>query len=205
MIKSDREYRSFRAFEPKTDKAEVEGQAIVYEDAELMYEDDDGYQFYEQIDRNAVDDFTDTSDVIFLYNHDGRVMARNKNGTLILSPTDAGLFIRADLSGSALGRDLVEEIRNGLTDKMSFAFTVDQEDWTGDDKKQVRHIKHIKKLYDVSAVSRPAYEATSISSRSMFETRSKDEHELREKARRDAEIEQRRQAVIERLLNGKKN
>lgn len=199
MIKSDREYRSFKAFELKPDKAEVEGQAIVYDDAELMYEDADGYQYFEQIDKNAVDGLTDTSDVIFLYNHDGRVMARNKNKTLILSPTDAGLSITADLSGSALGRDVAEEIRNGLTDKMSFAFTVDKEDWQNDDKKQVRHIQHINKLYDVSAVSRPAYEATSISARSMFETRSKDEHELREKARRDAEIEARRQALIEKL------
>ena len=81
-------------------------------------------------------------------------------------------MIEADLGGTELGRQLYEEIRGGYTNKMSFGFTVDDEDIDESEDEEgrllvTRTIKSIRKLYDVSAVSIPANDATEISVRSL--------------------------------------
>ena len=101
------------------------------------------------------------------YDHEGRVFARTKNETLSLNLDDKGLFITANLGGTEIGRNLYEEIRGGYTDKMSFGFVVsdDQELRTEAADGRVdylRTITGISKLYDVSAVSIPANNGTSI-------------------------------------------
>ena len=153
------------------DEMVVEGYASTFNQPYELYRDGD-YVVYEQIDARAFDD-TDMSDVIMQYNHEGRVFARNSNGTLTLMPDEKGLRIRADLGGTEIGRQLYEEIKGGYTDKMSFGFRV------GEDKREItetadnitvmRTITKIEKLYDVSAVSLPANDATSISARSSGE------------------------------------
>ena len=113
------------------------------------------------------------SDVIAQYDHQGRVFARTGNGTLQLRIDDHGLHVRANLGGTELGRQLFEEIKGGYTTKMSFGFTVkaDERLITEEDNKTtvLRTITKIGKLYDVSAVSLPANDATSISARSYGE------------------------------------
>ena len=137
----------------------------------LEMDEDDEIRVMEQIDAHAFDD-TDMADVIMQYDHEGRVFARVSNGTLELKADDHGLHIRADLSGTEIGRQLYEEIKGGYTDKMSFGFTVDederliQEDRESGTVTVLRTIKSIGKLYDVSAVSLPANNATEISARS---------------------------------------
>ena len=108
------------------------------------------------------------------YDHQGRVMARNSNNTLEVRPDEKGLFIRADLGGTELGRELYEEIRGGYTDKMSFGFTIDKEQETRTELEDGKvdylwRILSVSKLYDVSAVSIPANDGTSIG----VDTRSK--------------------------------
>ena len=133
-----------------------------------------GYSVYEQIDERAFDE-CDMSDVIMQYNHEGRVFARTGNGTLDVRVDDKGLHCRADLGGTALGSQVYEEIRGGYTDKMSFGFRVkeDERRITEDNETGavtvLRVITNISKLYDVSAVSIPANDATSISARSYGE------------------------------------
>ena len=95
------------------------------------------------------------------------MFARITNNTLRVIPDERGLFIEADLGGTELGRGLYEEIRGGYTDKMSFGFIVssDEELRTKDDDGRVdiiRTITGISKLFDVSAVSIPANNGTSI-------------------------------------------
>ena len=132
---------------------------------------ENGYVFLEQVDRHAFDE-TDLSDVIMQYDHAGRVFARTSNGTLDLDADDHGLHIRAELGGTEIGRQLYEEIKGGYTDKMSFGFTVAEEareiieDHENGITTVLRTIKRIGKLYDVSAVSLPANNATEISVRS---------------------------------------
>lgn len=181
MPKNDnREYRSMmlnietRAEGDEPEEKEtmiVSGYASTFEEPYTLYEDNE-IILREVVDKDAFTD-TDMTDVIMQYNHEGRVIARNSNNTLTVEPDDKGLFIKADLSGTELGRELYEEIRGGYTDKMSFGFTIDRLERTRTDLEDGRidvlnRILRVSKLYDVSAVSIPANDGTSIS----VETRS---------------------------------
>ena len=174
-VKSDREYRNMTmeilaAEDESQEEMRVTGYASTFNEPYTLYEDDD-YRLDEVVDPNAFAN-TDMSDVIMQYDHEGRVFARISNNTLTVEPDEKGLLINADLGGTELGRQLYEEIRGGYTNKMSFGFTVDGEDVTRtkteDGKEMVlRRITSVRKLYDVSAVSLPANDATSISVRSL--------------------------------------
>lgn len=149
----------------------VEGYATTFNEPYELWQDGPDYVFMEQVDARAFDD-TDMSDVIMQYDHEGRVFARTGNGTLELDVDNHGLHIRADLGGTEIGRQLYEEIRGGYTDKMSFGFSVDEDERLIQEDREsgtitiLRTIKRIGKLYDVSAVSLPANNATEISARS---------------------------------------
>jgi HK97 family phage prohead protease len=119
-------------------------------------------KYYEEIDSNAFDG-CDLSDVIFNYNHAGKVLARLRNKTLQLAVNNDGLHVRANLAGTAQGRELFEEIRGGYVDRMSFQFVVAEDSYNIET--HTRKILKIKKLYDVSAVDIPAYDTTSLSAR----------------------------------------
>lgn len=175
-MKSNREYRNMeginivRGEDAQTVTMTVEGYATVFDKRYTLYADDE-IVLSEVIDPRAFES-TDMSDVIMQYNHEGRVFARRKNGTLQVEPDSEGLHIQADLGGTELGRQLYEEIRGGYTDKMSFGFTVAEDEWSrsiddlGRDVHE-RRILSVGRLYDVSAVSVPANDATSISVRSL--------------------------------------
>ena len=122
------------------------------------------------------------SDVIFNYNHGGKVVARLRNKTLALNIDERGVNIDADLGGTTAGRELYEEIDGGYVDKMSFSFTVREASY--DSVTHTRTITKVKKLYDVSAGGIPAYNDTSISARSFFEEEHSRELAALEQARR---------------------
>ena len=180
----------------------VEGYATTFNQPYELWRDGPDYIFLEQVDRGAFDK-TDMSDVIMQYDHEGRVFARTNNGTLELRTDDHGLHIRADLGGTEIGRQLYEEIKGGYTDKMSFGFTVDederliQEDRESGTVTVLRTIKSIGKLYDVSAVSLPANNATEISARSWCDGVIA---QLAEE-RREAEARERQKKKIKIMLN----
>ena len=168
--KENREYRNLtveaRAVEDQGDeKRIVTGYASTFDEPYVLY-DGDGWKYLEVVDRGAFDN-TDMSDVIMQYDHRGRVFARTRNNTLTVTPDDKGLFIEADLGGTEIGRELYEEIRGGYTDRMSFGFTVNGEFEEYEKTEEgvalyIRHITSVEKLYDVSAVSLPANDGTSI-------------------------------------------
>ena len=168
--KENREYRNLtveaRAIEDQgEEKRIVTGYASTFDEPYVLY-DGDGWKYLEVVDRGAFDN-TDMSDVIMQYDHRGRVFARTRNNTLTVTPDDKGLFIEADLGGTEIGRELYEEIRGGYTDRMSFGFTVNgeyEESRKTDEgvRIYIRHITSVQKLYDVSAVSLPANDGTSI-------------------------------------------
>ena len=130
----------------------------------------------------VMDAVRDMSDVIFNYNHGGKVVARLRNKTLALNIDERGVNIDADLGGTTAGRELYEEIDGGYVDKMSFSFTVREASY--DSVTHTRTITKVKKLYDVSAVDIPAYNDTSISARSFFEEEHSRELAALEQARR---------------------
>ena len=185
-VKKGREYRALQDLslvprEGEADAYKVRGTAIVFDTPTCLFEVD-GVKYYEVVDRHALDG-CDLSDVIMNYNHGGKVVARLRNKTLVLTITDRGLDLEADLSGTAAGRDLYEEIDGGYIDKMSFSFVVRAAEY--DAATHTRRITKIRKLYDVSAVDIPAYEETSLSARSFFEVEhSKEVKALEQAARR---------------------
>ena len=168
-IERGRTYRDMEVRSVENENYIVEGYASTFNDPYLLYRMD-GYEVWEQVDKDSFKG-TDMSDVIMQYDHEGRVFARKSNGTLMVTPDEFGLHIRADLSGTEIGRQLYEEIKGGYTNKMSFGFTVKEDERNIEENKEtgitkvLRTITNISKLYDVSAVSLPANPATSISSR----------------------------------------
>lgn len=142
----------------------VEGKAITFDSPTVLFEMG-GVEYKEQIDSRALEG-AQMTDVIFNYNHGGKVMARTRNKTLQLEIKPDGLYIRARLDGTAEGRQLYEEIKGGYIDRMSFRFSVREESY--DKENHMWTVRKIKRLYDVSAVDMPAYEDTSIEARKNF-------------------------------------
>lgn len=191
-LNEGRQYRNFASFEQGEEKT-VEGYATTFNQPYVLWSED-RYTVREQVDPKAFET-CDMSDVIMQYNHEGRVFARNSNGTLQLTPDEFGLHIRADLSGTEIGRQLYEEISGGYTTKMSFGFRVAKDEVKetedADGKVDVmRTILAFEKLYDVSAVSLPANDATSISARSYGEGAIAEvKKEIRAREERERQIE----------------
>ncbi len=189
--RKEREYRRFESFEIRTAQEEgkngmfVEGYALTFEDSTVLFESQ-GVQYRELISRGALAN-ADMSDVIFNYDHTGKVMARTRNKTLELMVDDRGLYIRADLSGTEEGRKLYEEIRGGYVDKMSFSFIASDNEY--DRETRTRKIKGIKRLIDVSAVSVPAYQTTSIAARSFFEAEAEMERKVDTERRKRLQLQ----------------
>ena len=168
-MKNDREYRSMELRvnqEEETPSYEVKGYASTFEPY-LMFTDEDGVEYFEQIDPHAFDD-ADMSDVVFRIDHEGAVYARTSAGTVELWTDEHGLGNRADLSKTQKARDLYEDIKVGNYPKMSFAFTVAEDHY--DRATHTRIVDRIQKVYDVSPVSFPANPTTelSVSTRDYF-------------------------------------
>lgn len=163
--RENREYRNVSINNFEIRKAEegqdesfiVEGYATTWDEYVLF--EDEGVQYKEQILPEAFEG-ADMSDVIFVKDHEGTVFARTKNGTLQLSVDDHGLKVRADMSKTTSARQAFEEIASGMYDQMSFAFTVNVDEY--DKKTHKRTIKGLKKLYDTSFVGFPANPGTDI-------------------------------------------
>ena len=164
-IRDDREYRNLGTFEIRAEESEkdyrVTGYASTFEPY-LMFEDE-GVQYFERIAPTAFDD-ADMSDVVFLRDHAGRVLARTKNDALRLSTDQHGLLTDTDLGLTEASREMYEDISTGNYTQMSFSFVVarDGEHFEDSDQKVTRVIDRIAKVYDVSAVAFPANPGTDI-------------------------------------------
>ena len=139
----------------------VEGYAVIFDSETVLFEYA-GVEYKEMICSGAFEGCK-MEDVIFNYNHGGKVMARTRNHTLQLEIDEKGLKMRARLDGTEEGRRLYEEIKGGYIDRMSFAFVVKEESYDKDN--HMWKVRAIKRLYDVSAVDFPAYDDTSIEAR----------------------------------------
>ena len=163
----------------------VEGFAARFEPY-VLYHDYDGTPVYERFERGCFDG-CDMSDIIMQYDHEGKVMARTGNGSLIVEVTDEGLFVAADLGRTEAARALYEDIKAGMVTKMSWRFRLgthyyDQETNT------IVH-KTVKKVYDVAPVSIPANDNTEINARSFADG------VIGAAARREAELDERRRRL----------
>lgn len=178
-IRDGMQYRALRMQASAADDGAgsytVEGYASTFNQPYILWRDGDE-EYREQVDTHAFDG-ADLSDVIMQYDHSGRVFARTRNNTLELRTDEQGLFIYADLGGTEEGRKLHGEIKGGYIDRMSFAFTIRDDTWESwtetRDGAQIRihqrTILNVDRVYDVSAVSMPANDFTSISARSLVD------------------------------------
>lgn len=125
----------------------------------------------ETIDPEAIDGKTDMRDVRFLVGHDASMipLARsrnnNSNSTMQLTPDETGLGMRADMDteNNTTARALYSAAGRGDISGMSFAYYVDKDSWDDlDTDKPLRHIRHISRIIEVSAVAFPAYEGTDL-------------------------------------------
>lgn len=170
----------------------VEGYAARFNSPTVLFEMD-GVEYKEQV---ASDAFSEAKmdDVIFNYNHGGRVMARTRNKTLQLAVDENGLFIRARLDGTEEGRSLYQDIQNGYIDRMSYRYTVKSEAY--DRENRTWTLLRVKRLYDVSAVDIPAYEDT------LIEARKADAEAVARESQRKVDTELARQRLAIKLKIG---
>ena len=181
----------------------ITGQPIVYGD---LY--DVGGMFGETIDRGALEK-TDLRDVRFLVNHNfsmiplARSRNNNANSTMQLEMVDGGLNIRAklDTENNATAKELYSAVSRGDISGMSFAFLVDGESWENlDSDYPIRHITSISSVFEVSAVTAPAYEATSIEARSDVEALESAKRLLESEREKEAERRAEQKNALEMKL-----
>lgn len=156
-----------RAKEDEEHGTYLEGQPIVYNSRTDL-------GLYDEIIAVGALKNTNLKDVRFLVNHDFNMIplarSRNntKNSTMQMTVNDEGMSIRVnlDVEGNSKAKELYSAVKRGDISGMSFAFYIDKEEW--EDLKTehpTRRIKSISEIFEVSAVTFPAYEDTNISAR----------------------------------------
>ncbi len=127
--------------------------------------------FFEEIAPGAFKNAIGKSDVRALFNHDqNRILARTSSGTLQIGEDDKGLWYRFEMPDTTEGNDLLTMIKRGDISQSSFAFTVKASEWIEEnDNTTLRIIKECEQLFDVSPVTYPAYQDTSVTARKKAE------------------------------------
>ena len=178
----------------------LEGIPIVYDS-----ETDIGGMWKEIIDRGALDQ-ADLKDVRFLVNHDidsiplARSRNNNENSTMQMTVEPDGLHIRVDLDteGNPRAKELYSAVKRQDISGMSFMFSVKADSWEDlDSDYPTRHITALDKVFEVSAVTFPAYEQTSINARSV-ETGKASLDSAREALENARKVEELRKQILER-------
>ena len=200
-IRNEREYRNLGGFEIRQETPEADvvvGYASTFDTYEL-FDDPEFGKVYERIDPKAFDG-ADMSDVVFLRDHTGRVLARTKNGSVKLSTDTHGLLSETNLGLTGASREMLEDIRVGNYSQVSSSFTVESDHWEGN----TRVVDRIKKLYDISAVAFPAnpYTDIGLSARDLFHGEMERQAERLESEKRE-QIRKRLALKIKLMKEGK--
>ncbi len=151
--------RNLEARQAEDGSLKLAGYAAVFNEASLPL------PFIEKIMPGAFrKTLSETPDVRLLVNHEGLPMARTKNGTMRLYEDEKGLFFEANLANTTEAKDLYTLVERGDVDQMSFAFRVIRQSWNMD--RTERTLNEVSLADgDVSIVTYPAYEATSVEAR----------------------------------------
>ena len=151
-----------RAMDPSSEDSKeqkVTGLALRFNEPTVLFSVG-GIDYLEVIDPRALDN-CDMSDVVLTRNHNNdRLLARTKNGTLQLSVTSEGLEFTAELADTQLGEDTFKLIKRGDIDGCSFGGYVEEESYNVET--HTRTILKMSSLFDISAVTFPAYESTNV-------------------------------------------
>lgn len=154
-----------RAIKNDDGNVTIKGYATVFDQ---LSEDLGGFK--EKIDKNAFKSVLNSPDlnVVALFNHDSNIVfARSKSGTLKLSTDEKGLISEWNMPNTQAAKDTTELVKRGDISQMSFGFVVKSDDWEQRNGEYIRTITDVKKLFDVSLVTTPAYPQTSAGIRSL--------------------------------------
>lgn len=195
----DREIRAFD-FDVKTDES---GQTLT--GRPIVYDTKTDLGWYDEIIDNGALAETDLRDVRFLVNHNtdmiplARSRNNNANSTMQMSVVDGeGMDIRVNLDteNNAEAKSLYSAVERGDLTGMSFMFRVDSDKWEDvDSEHPTRHILSISKVFEVSAVTFPAYEATSIQARGLADALESAKASLESAKAAKRDIERRKQKI----------
>ena len=197
----NKEIRSFNV-ELRAEDDEQRGKVITGRPIVYGTRTDLGW-YDEVIDQGALD-ASDLKDVRLLVNHNtdmlplARSRNNNENSTMQLSTDAEGLTIRANLDteNNADARSLYSAVDRGDITGMSFMFTVDKDSWDDvDSDHPTRHVRSIDRVFEVSAVTWPAYASTSIQARGLADALESAKASLESEKARLAELEQRKQNI----------
>ena len=183
----------FRAEDTEDGKMEIKGYAAVFNSPET-------YDYTEVISDKAFDE-ADMSDVVLRYNHNDSfmVLARTRNHSLNLNVDEKGLYIDATLQNDITDhKNIFNAIKSGLIDKQSFAFVVDEDEYDYDT--DTRTITKIGKVFDVSVVDQPFYNATDVSvARNQNDEFLEKRNQLRKEHEDKLRFEEKKKALLEKL------
>ena len=183
----------FRAEDTEEGKMEIKGYAAVFNSPET-------YGYTEVIADTAFNE-ADMSDVVLRYNHNDSfmVLARTRNKSLELNVDDKGLFIDATLQEDITDhKNIFNAIKSGLIDKQSFAFVVDEDSYDYDT--DTRTITKIGKVFDVSVVDQPFYNATDVSvARNQNDDFMERRNQLRKEHEDKQKLEEKKKALLEKI------
>lgn len=182
----------FRAETTDDEKMEIKGYAVVFNSPET-------YGYTEIISEKALDN-ADMSDVVLRYNHNDSfmVLARTRNKSLKLEKDKRGLKIDAILQDDITEhKNIFNAIKSGLIDKQSFAFTVEEDEY--DYESDTRTITKIGKLFDVSVVDQPFYNATDVSIASKNDNFLERRNELRKQHEENKALQEAKEKLIAKL------
>lgn len=198
---NNKEIRSFN-FEVRAEQNEEHGHYL--EGTPIVFDSKTDLGWYDEIIERGALDGTDLKDVRFLVNHNtdmiplARSRNNNENSTMQMSIVEEGMNIRVDLDieGNAEAKSLYSAVERGDIDGMSFMFSVDGDKWDElESEHPTRTITNIGKVFEVSAVTFPAYEATSIQARGLSDALDNAKTSL-ESAKAEAELIERRKQII---------
>lgn len=198
---NNKEIRSFN-FEVRAEQNEEHGHYL--EGTPIVFDSKTDLGWYDEIIERGALDGTDLKDVRFLVNHNtdmiplARSRNNNENSTMQMSVVEEGMNIRVDLDieNNAEAKSLYSAVERGDIDGMSFMFSVDGDKWDElESEHPTRTITNIGKVFEVSAVTFPAYEATSIQARGLSDALDNAKTSL-ESAKAEAELIERRKQII---------
>lgn len=197
-----KEIRSFN-FDVRAEQNEEHGNHLTGQP--IVYNERTNLGWYDEIIEDGALADTDLRDVRFLVNHNtdmiplARSRNNNTNSTMQLEVVPgAGMNIRVDLDteNNAEAKSLYSAVSRGDLSGMSFMFTVDADAWEDiESEHPTRRIRAISRVFEVSAVTFPAYEATSIQARGLSEALDSARESLESERARIADIERRKQKI----------
>lgn len=202
-----KEIRAFE-FEVRAEENEENGKYLTGQP--IVYEERTNLGWYDEIISDGALDGTDLRDVRFLVNHNtdmiplARSRNNNANSTMqmeVIPGRGMNIRVNLDTENNAEAKSLYSAVERGDITGMSFMFVVDKDRWEDiDSDHPTRRVDSISRVFEVSAVTFPAYEATSITARGLSDALESAKASLESARAKKAEIERRKQKI--RIMKG---